>query len=73
MNLQLQKQIADLLKLRSDEIHDAYKIEQGAMYLVTIKQAKGFRFERIRSGAIAGTIAQGWMIKELSRKYTLFS
>jgi hypothetical protein len=73
VNLQLQKQIADFLKLRPDEIHDAYKIEQGAMYLITIKQAKGFRFERIRSGVIAGTVAPIWMIKEFSRKYTLFS
>jgi hypothetical protein len=73
VNLQLQKQIADLLKLRPEEIHDAYQIEQGTRYLVVIKQDKGFQLERIRSGAIIGTISPGWILTEFSGKFTLFS
>jgi hypothetical protein len=64
MNLSLQKQIAAALKLPASAILDAYPIEQGQRYLVTIKVANGNKIERVRSSLVHGEVDPGWMIRE---------
>jgi hypothetical protein len=64
VNLSLQKSIAAALKLPISAILDAYLIEQGQRYLVTIGENGGKIIERVRSSAIHGNIDPAWMIKE---------